>query len=304
MAFKKINSKTILVRILQVTVLLIALALLLMQCNVIWRSPKSYLPAKQVPLRRSIMSLEEYTSSGLINIHARPYTYIVENKSGKGAVLVFGAEHTNDPENKQLPELKRQWEKFDPTVAMVEGRLGFLFSWFQDPVRKLGEGGLAAKLAKANGVKLYSWEPGRDAEIEYLLKSYDPLHIAVFFCLRPYRGNYAGLSTAEADRVMKKLIAERTSKPGIKGKLTTVEQVDSVWKADHPGLENWRTYQHPQNGWPDGIFKQMAEETNLLRDDYMCNSIIDLVSKGERVFITMGASHAPRIEKALKENLH
>ncbi|MBK6825708.1 MAG: hypothetical protein IPG86_01900 [Chitinophagaceae bacterium] len=199
--------------------------------------------------------------------------------------------------------MKSQWKNFNPTVAMVEGRLGFLVSWFQDPVRKLGEGGLAAKLAKSNGVKLYSWEPGRDAEIEHLLKSYDPLHIAVFFCLRPYRGNYTGLSSAEADRVMKKLIAERTRKPGINGKLKTVEQVDSLWKADYPGLENWRTYQHPQNGWPDGLFKQMAEETNMLRDNYMCNSIIELVNKGERVFISMGVSHAPRIEKALKENL-
>lgn len=250
------------------------------------------------------MSLDDYSISGLIETHARPYIYNIESKNGKGSVLVFGAEHTKDPKHKQFPMIESEWTESRPTVALVEGRLGFLFSWIQDPVKTLGEGGLVAKLAKSNGVKLYSWEPNRDCETEFLLKKYDPTHIAVFYCLRPYRGNYSGLSVAEANKVMEKLIDERTNREGIKGFITSVGQIDSVWLKDHPDLGDWRTYKHPRNGWPEGKFKQIAEESNLLRDVYMCNSIIELVNNGERVFVIMGSSHAPRIERTLKENLN
>lgn len=290
-------------RTLQISVVFILIASMMIQCNVFWTSPKSYVPTKRVALQQSVMSLEEYTNSGLIDTHARPYTYTVQSKRGKGAVLVCGVDHTNDPQNKQLAILKSEWAKFNPTVAMVEGRLGFLFSWVQDPVSKLGEGGLTANLAKSNKVKLYSWEPTRDSEIEALLERFDPVHIAAFYCLRPYRGNYSGLSTDESNKVMKKLISERTNRDGIKGFITSVEEIDSLWKKYYPKLDDWRTYKHPRNGWPDGTFKQIAEATNSIRDVHMCNSIIELVNEGEQVFITMGASHAPRIEKSLRENI-
>lgn len=291
-------------RTLSISFVFISIALMMIQCSVFWTSPKSYSPAKPVVSQPSIMSLDEYTNSGLIDTHARPYTYVVQNKNGKGAVLVFGLDHTNDPSNNQLAEIEKQWAQFNPTVAMVEGRLGFLFSWLQNPVRKLGEGGLTAKLAKSDKVKLYSWEPARDSEIEILLQKFDPVHMAAFYCLRPYRGNYDGLTRDEANRVMQQLIKERTNHRGINGYLKSVEQIDSLWKKYYPKLEDWRKYKHPKNGWPEGTFKQLAEATNSIRDVHMCNSIVELVNKGERVFITMGASHAPRIERALKENLN
>jgi len=250
------------------------------------------------------MSFDDYSISGLIKTHARPYIYDIKSKNGKGSVLVFGAEHTKDPKHKQFPMIESEWAESHPTVALVEGRLGFLFSWIQDPVKTLGEGGLVAKLAKSNGVKLYSWEPNRDSETEFLLKEYDPTRVAAFFCLRPYFGNYSGLSVEEANKVMEKLIDERTNREGIKGFITSVGQIDSVWLKDHPDLGDWRTYKHPRNGWPEGTFKQIAEESNMLRDVFMCNSIIELVNNGERVFVIMGSSHAPRIERTLKENLN
>jgi hypothetical protein len=297
------NLKLIMKRILQTSSLVMFLSCILIQCNVIWRSPKSYKPKQLKELQPSIMSLDDYSNSGLIDTHARPYIYKIESKNGKGAVLVFGAEHTKDPKDKQFPIMEREWTKFSPTVTLVEGRLGFLFSWIQEPIKTLGEGGFAAKLAKSNGVKLYSWEPDRDSEINYLLKKYNPVYIAALYCLRPYRSNYSGLSGRKANKIMEKLIEERTNRKGIKGVITSVEQIDSLWRKDHPDLDDWRTYKHPRNGWPEGNLKKIAEESNLLRDVFMCNSIIELVNNGERVFIIMGSSHAPRIERTLKENL-
>lgn len=287
-------------RIVQFSLLLVVLALLLVKCNIIWMPPKKYSPSFKSNLQPPVMSLDEYTSSGLISTHPRPYIYTIESKQTKGAVLVFGAEHTFDPGHKQFPVMKENWEKFNPTIAMVEGNLDLILTWFFNPVKASGEGGYTQRLAKSKGIKIYSWEAGSDAEMDYVLDKFDPAHVAVFYCLRPYQNKWSQFSTSEQDKKMRNLIAERTNYKNLKGVISSVEQVDSLWKADFPSLPSWRTFKHPENGWPEGKLKQIAIETNMVRDVNMCRSVIELVNAGERVFISMGASHAPRIEGTLK----
>lgn len=288
-------------RTFQVIILLTISSFLLIQCNVLWLPPKKYQPKEQLKLEPPIMTLNEYTVTGLINTHARPYVYTIESNKTKGAVLVFGTEHTFDPKHKQLPVMKEHWTKFNSTVAMVEGNLDLLITWFFDPVKASGEGGYTQKLAKAKGIKIYSWEVGFDTEMEHVLGKFHPVQIAVFYCLRPYQNRWAQFSKSEQDKKMGNLISKITSYKNLKGVISSVAQVDSLWKADFPSLASWRTYKHPQNGWPEGKLKQIAEETNMVRDVNLCRSVIELVNKGERVFISMGASHAPRIERTLKE---
>lgn len=289
------------IRTFQVIILLTIVSLLLIQCNVLWLPPKKYQPKEQVKLEPPIMTLNEYTVTGLINTHARPYVYTIESNKTKGTVLVFGAEHTFDPKHKQLPVMKEHWDKFNPTVAMVEGNLDLLITWFFDPVKASGEGGYTQKLAKAKGIKIYSWEAGLDTEMDYVLEKFDAVHVAVFYCLRPYQNRWGQFSKSEQDKKIKNLISKRTRYKSLKGVISSVAEVDSLWKADFPSLTSWRTYKHPQNGWPEGKLKQIAEETNMVRDVNLCRSVIELVNKGERVFISMGASHAPRIERTLNE---
>lgn len=287
-------------RSIQLSVLLLVTALLLIQCNVLWLPPKKYHPVNRVTLAPPVMTLEEYTSSGLISRHPRPYVYTIERRNTRGAVLVFGAEHTFDPNHKQFPAMKENWDRFNPTTALVEGNLDLILTWFFNPVKASGEGGYTQELAKSKGIKIYSWEPGIEAEMDAILEKYDPFHVAVFYCLRPYQNRWDQFSKAGQDSKMAHLIADRAQYKTLRGTLTSVEQVDSLWKADFPSLPSWRSYKHPANGWPDGMLKQIAEETNMVRDVNMCRAIIELVNKGERVFISMGASHAPRIEGTLR----
>lgn len=287
-------------RSIQLSVLLLVTALLLIQCNVLWLPPKKYHPVNRVTLAPPVMTLEEYTSSGLISRHPRPYVYTIESRNTRGAVLVFGAEHTFDPNHKQFPAMKENWDRFNPTTALVEGNLDLILTWFFNPVKASGEGGYTQELAKSKGIKIYSWEPGIEAEMDAILEKHDPFHVAVFYCLRPYQNRWDQFSKAGQDSKMAHLIAERAQYKTLRGTLTSVEQVDSLWKADFPSLPSWRSYKHPANGWPDGMLKQIAEETNMVRDVNMCRAIIELVNKGERVFISMGASHAPRIEGTLR----
>ena len=292
--------KLVFKRTFQISGFLILIILFMIQFDVMWLPPKIYHPKEQVTLHPPVMTLEEYTSSGLIDTHARPYIFMVESKQNNGAVLVFGAEHIKDPAHRQFLMMEEKWNSFNPTVAMLEGRLGFLFSWTQDPIKEKGESGLTAKMAKSKRIKLYTWEPGREAEINYFLANYDTKHIASFFCLQIYQNRWSQFSKSEQDNIMGKMIFRRTRYDGLKGSITSVEQVDSIWKADYPTEVSWRSYKHPENGWPEGKFKQIAEQSSYLRDEHTCRSIIELVNKGERVFISVGASHAACIEKTLR----
>jgi len=281
-----------------VRIILIVIALFMFQCNVIWLPPENYQPKKQITLEPPVMTLNEYTVSGLIDTHARPYVFTVENKSTKGAVLVFGAEHSFDPDHKQFPVMKENWDQFNPTVALVEGSLDLILTWFFDPIKASGEGGYTQTMARSKGIELYSWEVGRDAEVDHVLKHYDPKHVAFFYAIRSHHNKWGQFSKTDQDRIIEN---EMSRSAKYRGAITSVTQVDSLWQAAYPAEASWRSYKHPRNGWPKGILEEIAEATNSVRDENMCRSIIELVGKGERVFISMGSSHAPRIERTLKE---
>lgn len=290
-------------RTIQFIAVFIFIAFLLVQCNVIWTSPKAYKPVSELQLTPAPMTLEEYTATGVINTHPRPYIFSIESKTTKGAVLVCGVEHRNDPADPQFHQMKEEWKKFNPTVALVEGRLGFLFKWTQDPIEELGEGGLTAALAKSDRIDLYSWDPDKQAQVDYAIKASNPQMAAAYFSLRPYLNNYSGRPKPDQDKIMTDLIKERTDVEGLKGALTSLDQLDSIWKSVCPNEINWRNYKHRANGWPPGRFKELAEEMNVFRNEYLCTSVIELVNKGERVFVSMGSSHAVCIEQALKGSI-
>src|SRR5205823_13730742 len=57
-----------------------------------------------------VMTYDEY-----IKLH-HSYPYIVEIQFGKGALLYFGAQHTNDQNHPQMAQIEELWNKFRPKV--------------------------------------------------------------------------------------------------------------------------------------------------------------------------------------------
>ena len=133
---------------------IVLLFLLLLFTGVIWRSPAYYSLKTTREFKQPVMGMEEYSRSGG---HVRPYIYRLAQNGGE--VYVLGIDHTLDPEDRQIDSIEKAWEEFQPDVLLVEGRLGFLFSGLQDPVKTHGEGGKAVSLAKRDDVPFYTWEP-------------------------------------------------------------------------------------------------------------------------------------------------
>jgi len=275
-------------------VLLAISVLLAFASTLFWRSPDYYSEYGTIELAAPLFTSEEY--GALVDTHPRPYIVEIETQDG-GALLFYGSEHTQDPNDPQIADIQTRWNNFQPTLALVESRLGFFVQGFQNPVQEYGEMGWAFSLARKDKVQIYTWEIPREREIQYALEEYPKEQVALFYILRPYFSNFRFGKPENPDAVAEGYIRERIDYPGIENVIGSVEQIDAIWERDFPDEADWRDTSD-LFGLP-GYLGEIAARTNEARDEHFVRVIIDLVQKGERVFAIAGSSHAVKLEPAL-----
>jgi hypothetical protein len=276
-------------------VLLVIAALLAFASTLFWRSPDYYTDYETIELAAPLLTSEEYGE--LVDIHPRPYILEIDTQAD-GALLLYGSEHTQNPNDQQIADIQTHWNDFQPSVALVESRLGFFVDGFQNPIAEYGEMGWVFSLARKDRVHVYTWEAPRELEIQYVLDEYPKEQVALFYILRPYFSNYRYGKPDNPDKVAEGYIRERSDYPGIENVITSVEQIDTIWRHDFPNEANWRDTSD-QFGLP-GYLGEIASRSGEVRDEHFVRVIIDLIQKGERVFAIAGSGHAVKLEPALK----
>jgi hypothetical protein len=269
-------------------------AILAFASTLFWRSPDYYTDYGTIELAAPLLTSEEYGE--LVDTHPRPYIVEIETQAG-GVLLLYGSEHTQDPNDLQIADIQTRWNDFRPTVALVESRLGFFIDVFQNPVAEYGEMGWVFSLARKDDVPIYTWEAPRELEIQYVLKDFPKEQVALFYTLRPYFSNFRYGKPDNPDAVAADYINERSDYPGIENTITNVEQIDAIWQRDFPNESDWRDTSD-QFGLP-GYLGEIASRSGEVRDEHFVRVIIDLVQRGERVFAIAGSSHAVKLEPAL-----
>ncbi|MEV6596671.1 hypothetical protein AB0M36_07355 [Actinoplanes sp. NPDC051346] len=266
--------------------LTVAAVLALLTFTYFWRSP-GYVPGS-LPVSAAearVIPRDDYREE-----HPRPYVY------RRGDVVVFGAEHTKEPDDPQLDEIDRRWRELRPTVVLLEGRLGFLAPGFMDPVEHYGETGHVYALARRDDVTRYTWEfPVGDLTRE-LAATHAKDRVALFLVLRPY---FSQMRTGRPESP-EEFLAEylpRAADPAVRGAVSSVADIDRIWQRDFPDKPNWRDL----NDWEDlpGYLHQIGNHSNDLRNRYLVRLVDKLRADGERVFVICGSSHAVLIEPAL-----
>jgi hypothetical protein len=268
------------------TVLLVAAILTTLTFTYFWRSPAYYLDVVPAPGESRMIPLRHYRSG-----HANPYVYQV------GDVLVFGSEHSRDPGHPQIAEIERRWRALKPTVALVEGRLGFLAPGFMDPVREHGEMGKVAALAKAGDVPLYSWDLPVDRVATNLAATLPPERVALYLVLRPYFGALRHGRPADPDKFVAGYL-DRASIPALAGTIGSVADIDRIWRRDFPGAPDWRDVS--DEGPLPGYLDEIAAAADDPRTLHLLRLIHTLAGKGARAFVICGSAHAVQIEPALR----
>jgi hypothetical protein len=289
------HRRKILLRFLFIVVAsVLALALIVWRFS--WTSPPEFTAYEKIDLLAPIMTARQYDE--VISFHERPYVY--ELKTANGSTFVYGAEHTKDPSNPQINDIRQRWRDFNPNVALVESRMGFLPPLVANPVRQFGETGLVYGLARNNGSLVYTWEPPLGKEISYVLKDHPKEQVAMFYVLRSYFSNLRHGRPANPEAFVEEYLRKRMKWPGIENTLKDISVVDSIWKRDFPDRD-WRD-ESDQDGLP-GYLGEIATRSNAARDEHLTRMIIHLVGQGHRVFAVMGSSHAVKIELALRATL-
>ncbi len=281
-------------KVLLFLVVFILAILLLFSFDIIWKSPSFYSVKNSKKLESPIMNMTDYEK--IWETHRRPYVYSIKSEYG-GEVTIVGVEHISDPNHAQFDTIKKYWNEKTPTVALVEGRMGFMFTWFMNPIENYGESGLVSSLAKENNIDLYTWEPTKEDEVEILINQYSADKLAMFYSFRPYFSNMRHGKPNNPEEKLEEYLNSRTDTKHLKNVYNSWEELDSIWKNDFPDIE-WRNYSDG-NGWPKGYLHDIWNSSNQTRDEHLVQSIIEFVQRGENVFVTVGVSHAPRIEKTL-----
>ena len=240
------------------------------------------------------MSSQEYDR--IIAIHPRPY--IVNIELANGALLLYGSEHTKDPDNPQIRDLEQRWNEFNPTVALVESRLGFFIDGISNPVLRYSEMGAVYSLARKKRVKTYTWEPNREQEVAFVLQDYPKERVALFYVLRPYFSNLRHGRPENPEEFVEEFRRKRTRYPGLENTLASIDDVDTLWKRDFPDEPDWRDTSD-EYGLP-GYLGEIARTSNEARDENFVRVIIHLIQNGGRVFAVAGSSHAVKLEPALR----
>lgn len=285
--------------------MLVVVALLGM---VIWRwgwwSPPVYNPAQTVNIVGEPLDSAGHDSryaqldkSGYV-LHIKPERTAA---SAPGALLFFGALHSKDPEHPQLVTLRRVWNEFKPTVALVEGRMSFFVGTATQGITIFGEGATVYALAEDQGIPLYTLEPPLEAEIAALEECGDRTQVAMFRVLSGYMSARRGgpVSDFKIQRLLSKRAAPLTDA------LPSIAAFDAYFASQFPGLPGWRDL--PEEAmWPgknDTLLHRMATRSNRVRDEHFVRTMVDLAQRGERVLAIAGRSHTIILESVLWESM-
>jgi len=253
----------------------------------IWRSPKYFLETNICDHSDLILPSAGY--GALAASHARPF--IIREDS----VLVYGSEHSKDPDDPQNETIEDAFNTFSPTVVVVEGRLGFLIPYCMDPITKFGEMGKAAQLARRRNLPVYSWDAPKSEQLTELLETFDPEQLALKEILNPYFSNLRFGKPDSPERYVEASL-DRAAWVGVQDQITSVSDIDRIWQRDFPLEDDWRD---TNDQWElPGYLSEIAEASNDIRNQHLLCVIKTLVSQGERVFVICGSSHAVCLQNA------
>ena len=268
-----------------------------------WWAPAEYTPG-MVPLAAIAIdtSIHDPRVSRLGGDDA--YILHIETQrpgSKPGALLFFGSLHTKDTAHPQLSALLRAWEEFQPTVALVEGRMGFFVGTATQGVGIFGEGAVVYACAEDAGIPIYTLEPPLAVEIDALGTIGDRTQVAMFRVLSGYMSARRGgpVSDFKIGRLLSKRAAPLTDG------LPTIEALDAEFARLVPEYDGWRNM--PEEAmWPgrtDTWLNLMATRGNEVRDEHFVRVMLDLVEHGERVLAIAGRSHTVVLEPVLWESM-
>jgi hypothetical protein len=256
--------------------------------------PATYQPAVEI----DAVKLRSWPEHDAI-YHGTTFPYVLRLERGPAKMLYIGARHTSEAADPQLAEIERLWAGFQPTVALCEGRARMFRFASRPATGPLHESELVRILAQRGGVPLYSLEPAYEAEVDGLLRQFEPRLVATYLTLRVFTSEAHGYA-GDRNALARHLLRKRTDAAGLRGSLASVQDLDTYWRERFPAAPDWRTLSDTESV---PLLVEVGHASREVRGEHMVRTLVDLAARGERVLAVVGASHVIRQEPALGKAL-
>jgi hypothetical protein len=256
--------------------------------------------APVAPRAAELMTIEAYGKVTHV------YPYILEFSVPPGALLYFGAAHSNDPAGAQVARIEALWKSFRPTLAFNEGGDPPALPDARDAVLRFAEAGLVRHLGARDGVPVRNLEPPLAEEARALRERFSEERIKVFYALRQaaqYRRQKNDTTVEEfMDFVLQFYLARQA---GLEGPPRNVAELGRSAAAMFPTLPDWRKV--PAE-WFDPtrshyFTNEVARDSLRFRDGHIVRLLEREVRRGERVLAVIGGTHVVMQEPVLSEAL-
>ena len=243
---------------------------------------------------RHILSFADYAAI------RHPTPYVVEAGRDGSRLVVFGGHHSSDPADPIFGSIDAAFSRSSPTFALHEGTPPAVEPDREIAIRRHGEAGLVRHLAARAGIGTASMDIPLAEEARLLRRRIGQGNALVFLVVRQLAsfnrkttrmdfGAYFGeffdtiapaLHLAAIDwPLIEAAHARLLGRPLVAGRVT--------------GLET--------NPMRDELATQrIARWSNRRRDEYMLRRLLDALREQQRVFATVGVTHAVMLEPALR----
>jgi hypothetical protein len=247
-----------------------------------------------MPASDHILTFSEYATRR----HTVPY--VVDLVRGTSQLVLFGVRHSSDPAEPMFDQIEAAFSKLTPAFSLHEGTPPAVETDREISIRRHCETGLVRYLSARAGIATASMDIPLVEEARLLRREIGPDRALVFLVVRQLASFNRKTARPDFDAYFKDffdLIA-----PGLE-----LAQID--WphiEREHVRLLGRRPSAHHVTGVETDPMRdelptqRIARVSNRLRDEHMLARLLEATAAHERVFATVGVTHAVMLEPALR----
>jgi len=247
-----------------------------------------------MPLSRHILSFADYAAI------RHPTPYVVDLARGGSRLLLFGGRHSSDPADPMFDQIEAAFSGLSPAFALHEGTPPAVEPDREIAIRRHGEAGLVRQLAARLGIDTASMDVPLAEEARLLRREVGRGEALVFLVVRQLASFNRKTARMDFDGYFGDffaLIAPALELAAIDWPSIAAEHVRVLGR---PLQARQVTALETDPMYDDLPTQRIARLSNRLRDVHMFRRLIDTLSAHERVFATVGVSHAVMLEPALR----
>lgn len=247
-----------------------------------------------MPPSRHILSFAEYAASR----HATPY--VVDVTRGGARLVLFGGLHSSDPAHPTFDRIEATFSAFAPAFALHEGTPPQIETDREIAIRRHGESGLVRYLAARAGIDTASMDIPLAEEARLLRREIAQGEALVFLVVRQLASFNRKTARMDFDAYFGEFferIATALDLAAIDWPLIETEHRRVLGRA----LSARRvTALETDPLYDDLPTQRISRRSNRLRDEHMLRCLLDALTEHERVFATVGVTHAVMLDPALR----